>query len=186
MFILRILYFVLYFFIKFSKSIFFSLLTEYTTDVSLDEIGKKAIGPIFVKICVAVKLSNIFCELVMYKKKKTYRNSNEIIEIIDKYLEKIEIKSEDDEILRKNVLSYKKIKGTKRRTQRKIADVSKKRMVYNIANERKDIVAEMELILEKFQNQSESSNNKNDMDEDEIDEDEIKRAQESLKKLGYT
>ena len=55
----------------------------------------------------------------------------------------------------------------------------------NIANERKDIVAEMELILEKFQNQSESSNNKNDMDEDEIDEDEIKRAQESLKKLGY-
>ena len=55
----------------------------------------------------------------------------------------------------------------------------------NISNKRKEIVKEMELILEKFKNQSHTSDYKNNTDENDLDEDEIKRAQESLKKLGY-
>ena len=54
----------------------------------------------------------------------------------------------------------------------------------NIFDKRPDIVKEMELHLQNFNNLGNFSIDKNDND-DEIDDDEIKRAKESLKKLGY-
>ena len=59
-----ILYLLLYFLIRFSKSIFFFPLTEYTTEVSVSEIGKKANGPLKVKNCFAI-LFNIFLCLIV-------------------------------------------------------------------------------------------------------------------------
>ena len=50
LFIRMILYLVLYFFIKFFKSISFFPFAEKTIEVCFSEIGKKAIGPIFVNI----------------------------------------------------------------------------------------------------------------------------------------
>jgi arylsulfatase A-like enzyme len=60
----------------------------------------------------------------------------------------------------------------------------------NIANDSKEILKNMELILQKlkYSSQSFESNNfsnNDEIDDDEIDDDEIERAKESLKKLGY-
>ena len=50
----------------------------------------------------------------------------------------------------------------------------------NIADKRSDVVAEMELMIEKIKKDAISS-----LDEEELDEEEIKRVEKSLKKLGY-
>ena len=49
-------YLLLYFLIEFSKLISSEFLTEYTKEVCLFEIGKKANGPFLVNICIAVLL----------------------------------------------------------------------------------------------------------------------------------
>ena len=54
----------------------------------------------------------------------------------------------------------------------------------NICNKRPDLVKEMESHLQKFNNLGYFVIDKKDID-DKIDDDEIKRAKESLKKLGY-
>jgi arylsulfatase A-like enzyme len=54
----------------------------------------------------------------------------------------------------------------------------------NISNKRPDLVKEMESHLQKFNNLGYFVIDKKDID-DKIDDDEIKRAKESLKKLGY-
>ena len=50
----------------------------------------------------------------------------------------------------------------------------------NIADKRSDVVAEMELMIEKIKKDTISS-----LDEEELTEEEIKRVEKSLKKLGY-
>ena len=54
----------------------------------------------------------------------------------------------------------------------------------NIFDKRPDIIKEMELHLQNFNDLGNFSIDKNDNDE-EIDNEEIKRAKQSLKKLGY-
>ena len=50
---------------RFSKSIFFFPLTEYTTEVSVSEIGKKANGPLKVKNCFAILFDIFSCLIVV-------------------------------------------------------------------------------------------------------------------------
>ena len=53
-------YLLLYFLIEFSKLISSEFLTEYTKEVCLFEIGKKANGPFLVNICIAVCIFKSF------------------------------------------------------------------------------------------------------------------------------
>ena len=49
----------------FSSSLLFELCTEYTIEVFLSEIGKKAKGPFFVKIWRAVSFIILSCEIIV-------------------------------------------------------------------------------------------------------------------------
>ena len=67
--IFLILYFVLFFFIKsrtsLSLNFLFLISNEHTTEVSVLEIGKKAIGPYSVKIWTAVLFSIFLCSRIV-------------------------------------------------------------------------------------------------------------------------
>ena len=56
----------------FSTSLLFELCTEYTTEVFLSEIGKKANGPFFVKIWKAVLFKIWSCEIIVVYEQLLY------------------------------------------------------------------------------------------------------------------